>query len=356
VTSPRVSAVVVNHRSAAEAADCVRSLREAFARERIEGEIVLVDSGSGPEEQSALEALPADVRVFLEENRGYSGGVNAGIARSRAPRLFLCNADVVFQAEAVSRLIRAIEEPSVGAAAPLCFWDAAGLLRLPPEASVGFWDELAERHAGRFPSLDARRFAAFARRSLDLWERGGDALHLAGAVLAVRREVLERVGVFDERFLFEYEETEWEDRVRAAGLRLRFASEARVRHLFARSSSRNPDTERRRTESRRLYRVRRYGRLGRALLERPTRASAGGRDAAARVRRLGEPAIAARAGAWVAVSTNPSLIPFAGGPLGGDGDFRLPAEVLASLRPGPVYLRAFARDGRTLDTGVWEKP
>lgn len=355
MTSLRVSAVVVNHRSAAEAADCVQSLRAAFARERIEGEIVLVDSGSGPEEQSALGALPADVRVFLDENRGYSGGVNAGIARSRAPRLFLCNADVVFHAEAVSALLAAVDDPAVGAAAPSCFWDAEGKLRLPPESRVGFWSELAERHAGRLPMLDAHRFAAFARRTVDLWERGGDALHLAGAVLAVRREVLERVGVFDERFLFEYEETEWEDRVRAAGLRLRFVAQARVRHLFARSSSRNPDTERRRTESRRLYRERRYGRLGRALLERPAPHRGSGLGAAAaRVRRLEEPALPARAGAWVAVSTNPSLIPFAGGPLG-EG-FRLPADVLASLRPGPVYLRAFGRDGRALDTGVWEKP
>ena len=67
-----------------------------------------------------------------------------------------------------------------------------------------------------------------------------------------------------------------------------------------------------------------------------------------------EPALPARDGAWIAVSTNPSLIPFAGGPLG--EDFRLPADALASLRPGPVYLRAFARDGRVLDTGVWQRP
>jgi hypothetical protein len=57
----------------------------------------------------------------------------------------------------------------------------------------------------------------------------------------------------------------------------------------------------------------------------------------------------------VAVSTNPSLVPFAGSPLG--GGFRLPADVLASLAPGPVYLRSFdPRDGRALETFVWEKP
>jgi hypothetical protein len=347
--SPRLSAIVVNHRTAAEAGDCVRSLREAFAREGMDGvgEIVLVDSASGPGERPALEAMPADTRVFLEENRGYSGGVNAGIARARGSVLFLCNADVVFLPGAAGALLRAAEAPDVGAAAPLCLWDVGERLRLPPESPAGFWGELAERHGGRFPSLDARRFGAFARRSLALWEKGGDASHLAGAVLAVRRDVVERVGVFDERFLFEYEETEWEDRVRAAGLRLRFVAEARVRHLFARSASRNPDTERRRTASRRLYREQRYGRLGRAILERPARRRI------FRARPLADPSLPARAGAWVAVSTNPSLIPFAGGPL--TEEFRLPPDVLASLRPGPVYLRAFAPDGRILETGVWDK-
>jgi hypothetical protein len=103
--------------------------------------------------------------------------------------------------------------------------------------------------------------------------------------------------------------------------------------------------------SRRLYRERRYGRLGRALLER----------AAARpprpvpARRIEAPFLRARPGFWLAVSTNPSLVPFAGAPL--DADFRLPEDVLESLKPGPVYLRVFrAADGRPIETCVWEKP
>ncbi len=57
----------------------------------------------------------------------------------------------------------------------------------------------------------------------------------------------------------------------------------------------------------------------------------------------------------MAVSTNPSLVPFAGAPL--SADFRLPPDVLGSLPSGPVYLRAFRElDGRPLETVVWEKP
>ncbi len=336
----RLTAIVVNHRSAAEAAGCVASLREAFRREAIAGEIVLVDCASGPEEVRALEGLPADTRVFLEENRGYSGGVNAGLARAKSDRLVLANADVVFGAGALTELLSAIEEPGVGAAAPLCLWDAGGQLRLPAESGPTLLGELGWRS-----------FPAYARRTLRLWTEGGDARHLVGAVLAARRDVFDRVGRFDERFLFEYEESEWEDRVRAAGLALRFAPRARVRHLFARSSSRNPETERRRSVSRRLYRERRWGRASRWLIER--RAARAPR--ASGMRTVAEPAVAARAGAWVAVSTNPSLVPFAGAPLA--GDFRLPEDVLESLAPGPVYLRAFREaDGRPLETVVWEKP
>ncbi len=339
---PAVSAIVVNHRSAAEARACVESLRAAFLREGVAGEIVLVDCASGAEEVRALEAAPADARILLDENRGYSGGVNAGLARASGSRLLLANADVLFLEGAVTTLLAAIEDPRVGAAAPLCLWDAAGALRLPAEAAPDFFGELG-----------LARFPAFARRTMSLWERGGDTRHLVGAVLAARRDVFDRVGRFDERYPFEYEETEWEDRVRAAGFALRFEPKARARHLFARSAGRNSETETRRAASRRRYREKRWGKLGRALLDRAAKRPP--RPIAADVRRLAEPALASRNGAWVAVSTNPTLIPFAGTALA--GGFRLPDEVLASLRPGPVYLRSFdPRDGRPLETFVWEKP
>ena len=334
-----MSAIIVNHRSAGEAAGCVTSLREAFAREHVAGEIVLVDCASGSEEVRKLSALRADAEVFLPDNRGYAGGVNAGLDRASGACLILSNADVVFLPGAVTALLSEIEDPQVGAAAPTCFWDEGLTLRLP-----------ADSHTGFFGELGVGRFAPFARRTLALWERGGDAPHLVGAVLAARRGVFDRVGRFDERFLFEYEETEWEDRILERGLRLRFVPRARVRHLFARSAGRNPETERRREVSRRLYRERRYGPIGRALLERV--AARLPRSVAATL--LSEPRVSARPEASLAISTNPSLIPFAGASLA--EDFRLPEDVLASLKPGPVYLRVFrTADGRSLETFVWEK-
>jgi GT2 family glycosyltransferase len=348
--TPEVSAIVVSHRSASEAAACVASLREEFTRAGLSGEVLVVDCASGPEEVERLGKLDADLLLPLRENRGYSGGLNAGLARARGRRLLLCNADVIFLPGALAPLVAALEAPSVGVAAPLACWDAGGRLRLPPGDPPGFLSELARLTAGRLPALDARRFGAFARDALRLWRLGGPARHLVGAVLAARRDVFDRAGRLDERFAFEYEETEWEDRVRRQGMELRFVPQARVRHLWAVSASRNPDSSRLREQSRRLYRETRYGRLGRRILER---AGASGSHAPA-ARRIAAPKVPARQGAWVAVSPNPSCFPFAGAPL--DADFRLPDEIAAGLAPGIWYLRVFAEsDGRPLETLAWEK-
>ena len=347
--SPEVSAIVVSHRSSVEAADCVASLQAGFRAEGVSGEAILVDCGSGREEARALKAAGADSLVLLEENRGYSGGVNAGLAAARGRTLLLCNADVVFSPGAVTALLRAAADLRVGAAAPLALWDSEGRLKLPPGYSPGFFTDLAQLLGGRSRALDDSRFASFARNATRLWERGGTARQLSGAVLAARREVFDAAGRFDERYPFEFEETEWEDRVRRAGLRLLFVPDARVRHLWAVSSSRSPETAARRAASEARYRSR-YGRLGRAILERASRLSRNGIEEGSRT----EPSFEARPGAAVALSPNPSGIPFAAADL--DREFRLPAEISMRLAPGRWRFTVFRpEDGRPLEARVWEK-
>lgn len=349
MSAPDVSVVVVTHRTAAEAAACIATLRRTLTRENLSGEILLVDCGSGPAEVRRLESAGADLLLALAENRGYSGGANAGLARARSFRLLLTNADVVFREGAIRPLLDAVDDRRVGAAAPLTFWDDRERLRLPPGWRPTFRSDLAQLSAGRRPARDRRRFASAARETVELWERGGDARHLSGAVLAARRETFDRAGRFDESFPFEYEETEWEDRVRGLGLALRLVTGSRVIHRWGSSAALAGATAERRLRSRRLYWRRNYGALGHAILERAARRAP---DAA--FPRLLEPRLQAREGAWVALSTNASLLPFAGAPL--DEDFVLPSDVAGRLPPVPLYLRTFrASDGLPMETFVWEE-
>jgi len=237
----------------------------------------------------------------------------------------------------------------VGEAATLAVWDAEGRVLLPPGYAPGFLADLGQLLAGRSPALDRARFTRFARLATRLWEQGGSAPHLSGAVLAARRDVFDAAGRFDERYPFEYEETDWEERVRAAGFELRFVREARVRHLWAVSSSRSAETGARREASEAQYR-RRYGPVGRAILSRaaghPARAGNGSM--------IAEPSFPARPGAAVAISPNASGIPFASADL--ESGFRLPGDIEERLSPGRWRFTAYRReDGRPLETRIWEK-
>ena len=133
--------------------------------------------------------------VLLPENRGYSGGVNAGLAQARGARLILSNADVVFSAGSIRRLLKAIAEPRVGAAAPLSTWDAEGRVRLPPGCAPGLFRTPRSCCPDSF-----RRSIGGASRLLRAPRCGSGSAAAApsplGAVLAARREVFDARGPF----------------------------------------------------------------------------------------------------------------------------------------------------------------
>jgi N-acetylglucosaminyl-diphospho-decaprenol L-rhamnosyltransferase len=328
-----LTAIFVNHRTAEFCVDAVASLRRVAAEEGVRPFVVVVDCDSGPDDAGRLPAVQADRLVLLRENRGYSGGLNAGIAAGESKLLLLCNADIAFLPGSLGPLIEAAGRDTVGAASPVQFADRAARIFLPTGFAPGFGRDLLQ-FRGASPGLwERRRFASAAIRQWELWQRGGDADHLTGSIVMTRKDVLDRVGRFDERFSFEYEETEWEDRLRAAGLALRVVAESRACHFPGSSSSRNPDSERRRRESRNLYRRRRWGALGGGILG----------WAEKRARSISPPAwdasrpLDAGSGAAVAVSLNPSVRPFASAAL--DGGVDLP-DLFGAIGPS-LYLRVF---------------
>jgi GT2 family glycosyltransferase len=74
--------------------------------------------------------------------------------------------------------------------------------------------------------------------ALDLGPEDLDAAHAWGANFAVRRSALERVGWFDERLVNAGDEEEWQDRLRAAGGRVRYVAAMGLDHRRSPQDSR----------------------------------------------------------------------------------------------------------------------
>ena len=228
-----ISLLVVNYRSAALAADAIRTAR-ASASPALQ--VVVVDNSCDDAEARAL-APHADTLLVSKTNRGYAGAINDGRKACEGETIVVSNPDVKFAPHAIDELHDALRGAAV--AGPALFWDDEHTWMLPPgDACTGpqkLDEVLASRSRVWFEQRDRRRFLQrVAFWSLTETTRTN---MLSGAVLAIRAKDFDALEGFDERFTLYFEETDFLRRVRASRRQIAYVPRARVRHLFNQSAS-----------------------------------------------------------------------------------------------------------------------
>lgn len=213
-----LAAIVLNHRTSALTLEAVECLRRSERRPDL---VLVVDNGSGDGSAEAL--LGPDVTVIaLGENRGFSGGVNAGIRRALelgADAVVLVNSDARPLPGCLGALEAALgSAPAVGIVGPLLV-DGGDPGRVE-SAGIFYLERLGlMRHlgAGRSPAAIP---AGRAR-----------VQGVSGCVLMARREVFEKVGLFAEEYFFSFEDLDFCLRAAAEGFTTLNVREARAVHL-----------------------------------------------------------------------------------------------------------------------------
>jgi len=150
-------------------------------------EVVVVDNAS--REATTREVTEAAGAVYVREDRpGLDIARNAGLRAAHSPIVAYTDDDVIHHPEWLERLVAAFDSPEIAA--------VTGLV-LPAELATD-----AQRHFERYwgfgkgylrRDFDAATFAAHTDGTFPAWDVG------AGASMAFRRDVFDRVGPFDER-------------------------------------------------------------------------------------------------------------------------------------------------------------
>ena len=215
--APAVWIVVLNWNGLRDTLECLRSLgRLRYPNARV----LVIDNGSQPSEADDIrEACSSITVVRYPENRGYTGGSNAGIElalREGAEYVWLLNSDTTVEPDALAKLVAAGERnPKVGLLSPVIYESA-----MP--GSIQFCGTFLDRKRGRQVSprsLEEARAAA-----------GNGPLLLWGTALLLKRAVIESVGVLDERYFAYHEDLDYSLRGRAAGFETQVVTESAVFH------------------------------------------------------------------------------------------------------------------------------
>jgi len=218
--------------------NCLRSIFEGT--HQIQYEVIVSDNGSTDGSVEKIRAQFPAVRVVENRaNLGFAKGNNAGIGEARGEYVLILNPDTIMHDGSLDRWIAFAERhPEAG---------AFGCRVHNPDGTY-------QRSARPFPTISRYLVSAFGLRFLghlnhtvlsDEYEgwKGDTEREVdwqSGCCVMLRGDPLRKLGGFDERFFYQFEEVDLCRRVWGAGFRIRFTPEVSITHLGGQSVGRFP--------------------------------------------------------------------------------------------------------------------
>ena len=201
-------------------------------------ETVVVDHGSGDGTLAFVRERFPEVRLVEQENLGLAAGWNRGMREAPGDFWLILNADAWMTDGSTERLLAfAAKHPRAALVGPRLL-NQDGSLQRSVRAFPTLWRLATEYLFLRKLAPRSRALNAFYGNGFD-YDRALEAEFLMGAVLLVRREAADTVGLFDEDFFMFSEETDWCYRFRQAGWKVLFTPDAEFVHVGGASTRQN---------------------------------------------------------------------------------------------------------------------
>ncbi len=264
--------VIVNYRTADLAIDCLRSLSVQVTDVK-NIRVIVVDNNSG--EGSVLSLTAAIERegwtqwaavMPLDRNGGFACGNNASIrvalvADDPADYVMLLNPDTVALPGAIKALVDFMDAHPHAGIAGSQLENADGSVECSAHAFPSPLGELdGAARLGVLSHLLRRYVTALPSRAC-----AHPCDWVSGASMIIRRQVIEGIGLMDEKYFLYFEEVDFCRRAHQAGWQCWYVPESRVVHLEGASTGIRAPVKRRAGywyDSRRRFFVKHYGITG----------------------------------------------------------------------------------------------
>jgi GT2 family glycosyltransferase len=233
----QLSIVIVNYNTKKLTVACLESIFTHLGA-TIPFEVIVVDNGSSDGSQEAVRAFASTRKNVLlmeaGENLGFAKGNNIGIRKASGSQVLLLNSDTFLIDDSILQAVRYLDDR------PDVFGCGCTLLNADGAPGISH---------GRFPELGVVFREILTWRSVSLRtvvpRRPSEIRAIdfpCGAFFLMRRELLDKIGLLDERFFMYFEETDLAKRAWKAGYRVMHFGPARVVHLGGQSSGAGAQT------------------------------------------------------------------------------------------------------------------
>jgi N-acetylglucosaminyl-diphospho-decaprenol L-rhamnosyltransferase len=221
---PKVSLIIVSHNTRGDLERCLSELGSG-------DEVIVVDTGSTDRSQDLVRDRFPHVRLLaLPDNPGYGAALNAGIALASGRHIVVLNADAWPLPRAVERLVAFADgEPSAGVIGPRLL-DPDGSLQPTVRGFPTLWRLATEYLFLRWLAPRSHALNAFYGSGFDHGSQR-EADFVVGAVMLLRRQMLDEIGGFDASFFMFNEEVDLCYRAKQGGWRVVFWPGAEFIHV-----------------------------------------------------------------------------------------------------------------------------
>jgi hypothetical protein len=227
-----ISIIIVNWNTRDLLQNCLKSVYRTICN--VSYEIFVVDNASQDGSLAMLRDEYPQVKIIEnEENRGFGAANNQAMRIMTGRCALLLNSDTVLTENAVSELFTFMEAHSDVAMACGQLLNADG----GKQNSVASFPNLLIllMNTSLLEYLLPNRYPS-KRNSYD---KPIEVDSCIGACLLVRKKAIDDVGLFDERYFFFFEETDWAYQMRKAGWKVFHVPTAFIYHLQGQSIGRD---------------------------------------------------------------------------------------------------------------------
>ncbi len=227
-----LSIIIVNWNTKAMLENCLMSIRQTTQRQAVK--VIVVDNNSRDGSRDMVQTLFSEVLLINSGgNIGFARGNNVGISYADTPFVLFLNPDTVVMENAIHHMIDFMKaNPSVGALGCKMKYPDGTMQNLGLQWFPSPFTELFNILFVSSETINRLRKVLPCKDP----HTSGYVRILAGGCLVVRREVLQSVGAFDERFFMYSEDDDLCRRISEADWKLYYLSEAEIIHLIAGAS------------------------------------------------------------------------------------------------------------------------